>query len=79
MAERDYLVARAAQERKFASAATDERAATIHAAMAAEYERRLIELETRRQRRSIIGKRRRCSAEDRVQTAASRIPDGPSP
>lgn len=49
MSERDYLVTRAAQERKFASAATDSRAAAIHSAMAAEYERRLLDLETERQ------------------------------
>ena len=49
MSERDYLVTRAAQERKFASAATDSSAAAIHSAMAAEYERRLLDLEAERQ------------------------------
>lgn len=62
MSERDYLLTRAAQERRFASAATDPRAAAIHSAMAAEYERRLLDLEARRQfdriiSRSSFGKR----------------------
>ena len=49
MSEREYLRARAAQERELASAATDSRAARIHSAMAAEYERRLLDVEAKRQ------------------------------
>ena len=58
MSERQYLVARAAQERKFASGATDPRAAVIHSAMAAEYERRLLDLETAQQFKRLVSWRR---------------------
>lgn len=57
MSERDYLLTRATQERRFASAATDARAAAIHSAMAAEYERRLLDLEAERQSDRISSRR----------------------
>jgi hypothetical protein len=49
MSNRQYLRRRAVQEEELASTAMDETAAVIHAAMAAEYRRRLLELEIERQ------------------------------
>lgn len=53
MSDREYLSRRAAQEQELASVATDKAAAVIHSAMAAEYRRRLLEIETERQFRAI--------------------------
>jgi hypothetical protein len=47
MSDREYLLKRAAQEDELASAATNPRAAVIHSAMAAEYRRRLCDLQLR--------------------------------
>jgi len=44
--EREHLLRRSVQERELACSATDTRAAEIHFAMFAEYERRLSELPT---------------------------------
>jgi hypothetical protein len=48
MSNREYLLKRAAQEDELASTATNRKAAVIHAAMAAEYRRRLFDLEFER-------------------------------
>jgi HD superfamily phosphohydrolase YqeK len=49
MSDREYLRMRAAQEEELASSATNTTAAVIHSAMAAEYRRRLFDLEAERQ------------------------------
>lgn len=45
--EREYLLRRFTQEQELACAARDRRMAAIHASMAAEYQRRLIEAVSR--------------------------------
>jgi len=49
MSDRKYLQRRAAQEEELALVVPDKTAAVIHSAMAAEYRRRLLEIETERQ------------------------------
>jgi hypothetical protein len=51
MSDRQYLRRRATQEEELASTAKDETAAVIHSAMAAEYRRRLLEIDTQRRSR----------------------------
>ncbi|WP_344698813.1 hypothetical protein [Sphingomonas limnosediminicola] len=53
MSDREYLSRRAAQEEERASIATHKTAAVIHSAMAAEYRRRLLEIETEKQSKAI--------------------------